>query len=304
MKKQSIACVWVTTLGVAASFLVTAPANAGDVALTRPGVAAASFATFAAPGGLGLSPLGSTTGPDSESTTISASTFSPKVGLSTPPAQELIDSWASEVKRKSKAETTKKGKKDAKLTGRSTLTRAQSVSLTAWMLGDWASFDGDYENGKLPEEYLKELLTVPGFSLRHDASIMFDLMTVDFLEEFGRPIGITGTYRTFEAQVSLKAQKPFLAAPAGTSNHGWGLAVDLNGPEASFGTVERQWLLDNGWKYGWFSPTWAQATGYKPEPWHFEYMGTTEIAWPKSEKLLQRIDELNGDPLQGLFVED
>lgn len=212
---------------------------------------------------------------------------SPKVGVADPISQESADAYQALIKKKSKD---------------GTLTRPQVVALTARLLGDWSAFDGTYANGKIPEDFLMTMLTSPGERLRHDAAVMFDLMSVDFSEQFGRSIGITDSYRTYESQVYLKRIKPFLAAPPGYSNHGWGMALDINGPEAQFGTKERQWLLDNGWKYGWFSPTWAHADGMKPESWHFEYMGTTANAWPASEKILQRTTELTGDPTQGIFV--
>ena len=51
-----------------------------------------------------------------------------------------------------------------------------------------------------------------------------------------RPICITDSYRTYASQVRLYGQKPALAAVPGTSNHGWGLAVDLCGGIEHFGT--------------------------------------------------------------------
>lgn len=254
------------------------------------------FANVAEAGG-----SGGGIGPDENYRETNVSASSPKVGIAAPVDPDVVARYQDEIKKKVKGSGIK-----ITLEGDlpSTLSRPQTVALTAWMLGDWASFDGDYPNGQMPDDYLKDLLTASGHKLRHDASIMFDLMSVDFMEEFGRPILLTDSYRDYATQVSLKARKPGLAATPGTSNHGWGLAVDLAGSESQWGTVERQWLLDNGWKYGWFSPTWAQAGTSRPEPWHFEYMGTTEIAWPASNKLLDRVEELNGDPMQGLFAEE
>lgn len=241
------------------------------------------------------------TGPNENHRTQSSSAASPKVGVALQPANEITAAWRTQLGEDADGADIKKPK-GASVP--STLTRAQTVGLTAWLLGDWSTFDGEYSNGKVPEDNLKELLTVRGHELRHDAAIMFDLMCVDFLEEFGHPIGLTDSYRPYESQVSLKERKPGLAAEPGTSNHGWGLAIDMSGQASKWDTPERKWLIDNGWKYGWFSPTWAQKDSSRPESWHFEYMGTTEIAWPTSEEALERIDELNGDPLQGLFVED
>lgn len=277
------------TLG-AGLMVASAPASSAATAISS-----SSFATSTVAG------AGNSIGPDENHRQTNVSASSPKVGVAAPVDSEAAAKYQKQIKKKLKGsgiEITLEGDLP------STLTRPQTVALTAWMLGDWASFDGDYPNGQMPDDYLKDLLTASGHRLRHDASIMFDLMSVDFMEEFGRPILLTDSYRDYATQVSLKARKPGLAATPGTSNHGWGLAVDLAGTESQWGTAERQWLLDNGWKYGWFSPTWAQPGLGRPEPWHFEYMGTTEIAWPSSDSLLDRVEELNGDPMQGLFAKE
>jgi LAS superfamily LD-carboxypeptidase LdcB len=67
--------------------------------------------------------------------------------------------------------------------------------------------------------------------------------------------------------------KPTLAAVPGTSNHGWGVAIDLCGGIERFGTPEHEWLASHGPSYGWIHPTWAAENGSRPEPWHFEYAG-------------------------------
>lgn len=320
LKKVAISCAIAATTSLAITLAIAAPASsaqpvADNVVISntwhwqeKDGATGKNEATgkadavgkAGATGGKST-PAPTPSGPSEDNRLESSSVGSPKVGVATQPTTELVEEWREELDQKLK-DANIKGPKGSSIP--STLTRAQTVGLTAWMLGDWSTFDGEYGNGKVPEENLKQLLTVNNHELRHDAAIMFDLMAVDFLEEFGHPISLTDSYRSYELQVSVKARKPNLAATPGTSNHGWGLAVDLSGPESRWETPERQWLLDNGWKYGWFSPTWAQQGGTRPEAWHFEYMGTTEIAWPKEQKILGRLDELNGDPLQGLFAED
>jgi LAS superfamily LD-carboxypeptidase LdcB len=47
----------------------------------------------------------------------------------------------------------------------------------------------------------------------------------------------------------------------GTSNHGWGRAVDISGANT------QKWIKDNGYKYGW---CWGEVTS---EPWHFTFCG-------------------------------
>jgi len=101
--------------------------------------------------------------------------------------------------------------------------------------------------------------------------------------------------RTYARQVSLKAEKGNLAATPGTSNHGWGLAVDThyydsNGKKKSlsFSGEAYKWLFINASKYNWENPYWAQKPsvseelgrpcvapagkrcGSKKEVWHWE----------------------------------
>jgi hypothetical protein len=101
--------------------------------------------------------------------------------------------------------------------------------------------------------------------------------------------------RTYATQVSLKASKGNLAATPGTSNHGWGLAVDThyydgNGKKKSlsFSGEAYKWLFTNASKYNWENPYWAQKPsvseelgrpcvapagkrcGSKKEVWHWE----------------------------------
>lgn len=136
--------------------------------------------------------------------------------------------------------------------------------------------DEEWGNGKVPENALCPVGTESGFKghrLFCGAQQMFTQVNAVYKQRFRRDICITDSYRTYEEQVRLKAEKPSLAATPGTSNHGYGTAMDLCGGIQNFGTPEHNWLRDNGPRYGWFHPSWAQAGGKKPEPWHFEFQG-------------------------------
>jgi LAS superfamily LD-carboxypeptidase LdcB len=50
-----------------------------------------------------------------------------------------------------------------------------------------------------------------------------------------------------------------LAARPGTSNHGWGLALDLDLDGAA-----QSWMREHGWQYGFVESV-------PREPWHWEY---------------------------------
>jgi LAS superfamily LD-carboxypeptidase LdcB len=99
-------------------------------------------------------------------------------------------------------------------------------------------------------------------------------MSAAFGASFGRPLCVTDSYRTFDSQVRLYGLKPALAAIPGTSNHGWGLAVDLCGGAQSYGTPEYAWLVGSGPAFGWSNPPWAQPGRGREEPWHWEFVGT------------------------------
>lgn len=129
---------------------------------------------------------------------------------------------------------------------------------------------GSYVNGEIPAS---ELCVVNGGTMRCDAAAMFTLMDQDFAAKFGHSIGIVSSYRTYAQQVAVKASRGHFAAVPGTSNHGLGLALDLSGNIARFGTAERAWIEQNGPSYGWIAPDWAAHNGSKPEPWHYEFVG-------------------------------
>jgi zinc D-Ala-D-Ala carboxypeptidase len=128
-----------------------------------------------------------------------------------------------------------------------------------------------YGNGQIPTSALCPLWGAPGQLLRADAAAAFDRLSRAYARQFSRPICVTDSYRSFSQQVALYAAKPNLAARPGTSNHGWGVAVDLCGGVESFGTVEHTWLFTHAPLYGWFHPSWAEPTGSRPEPWHWEF---------------------------------
>ncbi len=130
-----------------------------------------------------------------------------------------------------------------------------------------------YPNGQIPLAALCPLWAAPGHDLRADAAYAFDQLSTAYAQQFGRPICVTDSYRSYDEQVRLKAEKPSLAATPGTSNHGWGTAVDLCGGVESFDAPEHAWLLINAPAYGWFHPSWAEPQGSRPEPWHWEFGG-------------------------------
>ena len=141
-----------------------------------------------------------------------------------------------------------------------------------------ASYDGarqwgGYPNGLIPPSAMCSL-GVGGHQLRCDAAAAYRAMSTAFAADLGVPICITDSYRTYASQVDLYGRKPALAAVPGTSNHGWGLAVDLCGGIERFGTAQYQWMVANAGRFGFLHPTWADPGNGREEPWHWEYAGT------------------------------
>jgi len=95
-------------------------------------------------------------------------------------------------------------------------------------------------------------------------------------------------YRTYEAQeAAWSSRRCFIVgncdgnpypptARPGTSNHGWGLAVDVWNAWNSIlscSDPEFVWMQFNAPRFGWVNPAWARCGRGSQEPWHWEYVG-------------------------------
>ena len=93
-----------------------------------------------------------------------------------------------------------------------------------------------------------------------------------FGAEFGVNIAIELSYRNYADLVGARELFGGLAAKPGTSNHGWGTAIDTwEWAAYDFGSPRYQWLVANGPAYGWVCP--AATENGNPEYWHYEYVG-------------------------------
>ena len=121
------------------------------------------------------------------------------------------------------------------------------------------------ENGRLPPEALSPIAQG---ELRKDAAAAWNAMNAH-ARRLGLqllPTGSMSSYRTYGQQVYLygeyQAGRGSLAATPGTSNHGWGLAVDV-------ATMEMRNLIDRiGAEYGW-AKKWSDAPS---EWWHLKWL--------------------------------
>jgi murein L,D-transpeptidase YcbB/YkuD len=129
-----------------------------------------------------------------------------------------------------------------------------------------------YVNGRLPDS---ALAAIPGGRLRRDAARAWNAMCAEAQERglpVPRPTSSRVAYRTLAEQQYFWARyvsgQGNLAARPGTSNHGWGLAVDVATP------AMRQTIDRIGAKYGW-AKKWSDAPG---EWWHLKWREGTYAA--------------------------
>lgn len=134
---------------------------------------------------------------------------------------------------------------------------------------------GGYPNGKIPMGSLTALSWAPTHWMRPDAAAAAEELRLAYSAAMGHELAINSSYRDLATQISIKASLGSIAAPPGTSNHGWGLALDLDfipGTETHT-SAEYLWMAENAPSFGFINPDWAVAGGWLPEPWHWEYQG-------------------------------
>lgn len=152
--------------------------------------------------------------------------------------------------------------------------RKQAQALSNGWSGQPVGVSG--ANGRLTSDSLCELDFAPGHRLQCDAAAALTAANTDYLAQTGSPLVLTDSYRSYSLQQRTRALKPRTAARPGTSNHGWGMAVDMDRESAL-------WLTANGADYGWVHPDWARAHGSRPEWWHLEYVATAVGAFVKPQ---------------------
>lgn len=136
-----------------------------------------------------------------------------------------------------------------------------------------------FANGRLPAS---ALAPIPGGQLRKDAALRWNAMCF-YLRAHGRPIpmpnGPMSSYRTMAGQVFLRNQWCARgacqnAAVPGSSNHGWGIAVDTQGS-----------ICDSVPQFG-FHKRFSDAPW---ESWHRKWGGFGSTAGgPKPPRVLRR----------------
>lgn len=140
---------------------------------------------------------------------------------------------------------------------------------------------GVEENGRFTEANTDP---IPGGRLWPEAALTWHAMRAAYVADGGRaadfaPAGPVSSARPRSAQDYFWAHQPPAAARPYTSNHGWGIAVDVKTRAAA------AWLMRRGPAFGWSHDEGARVG----EWWHFRYVGA-----PRGLLLRLRRDPLAG----------
>ena len=130
---------------------------------------------------------------------------------------------------------------------------------------------GNHSNGGIPDSELQTLSFSPGNKMNKKAAAAMEEMNKAYKADNGSNLTINEAYRDCATQIRYSKELGSRAAPAPpcVSNHGWGLAADIE--VGAFGSSTYNWLKANAHKYGYVHPAWAEPGGSNPEQWHWEY---------------------------------
>ena len=130
---------------------------------------------------------------------------------------------------------------------------------------------GSHSNGGIPDSELQTLSFSPGNKMNKKAAAAMEEMNKAYKADNGSDLTINEAYRDCATQIRYSKELGSRAAPAPpcVSNHGWGLAADIE--VGAFGSSTYNWLKANAHKYGYVHPAWAEPGGSNPEQWHWEY---------------------------------
>lgn len=130
---------------------------------------------------------------------------------------------------------------------------------------------GGHSNGGIPDSELQTLSFSSGNKMNKKAAAAMEEMNKAYKADNGSDLIINEAYRDCATQIRYSKELGSRAAPAPpcVSNHGWGLAADIE--VGAFGSSTYNWLKANAHKYGYVHPAWAEPGGSNPEQWHWEY---------------------------------
>ena len=195
-------------------------------------------------------------------------------------AQKAIDDAAAAAKAAADAAAQKAADEAAQAlkSGDIRPTLADGLQIAANLKAEYGGVSGKLKPSELASQ---PGLTKDGapytVQLNPEAMKGYVALAAAFKAHFGYDIRLTYSYRTLAEQESLAHSEPSLAAKPGTSNHGWGLAIDLASNINNANSEQSAWMRANAYKYGWVHPTWAHdgtPKGGADEPWHWEFLGS------------------------------
>lgn len=146
-------------------------------------------------------------------------------------------------------------------------------------------------NGRLPGNMLTALSWAPHRRMRSDAADALERLNAAFRAAWGHNLTINDGYRDYATQVDFRSRTQLppshprylrFASLPGTSEHGWGLAVDFGGL-GGFDGAKYKWMQANAGRFGYYQPPQYQRGGRYPEPWHWEYNALRDIDNTPSE---------------------
>jgi LAS superfamily LD-carboxypeptidase LdcB len=123
-----------------------------------------------------------------------------------------------------------------------------------------------YGNGRIPESSLAPLTGSSERMWAPAAQHLNELMAD--AKKAGVSISVTDAYRSYDDQVAIAKEKGLytqggLAAAPGTSEHGWGLAVDLG-----LDATSQAWMKQHAKEYGFVD-------NVPRESWHWQFAPTS-----------------------------
>lgn len=155
----------------------------------------------------------------------------------------------------------------------------------------------NYTNGQIPTSQMKKNsnlaknLDGDASYLMANASDALDAMMTAFNAatfDGKQKVIFTDGYRSLARQQALyQKYGPGRAAKPGTSNHGWGIAIDMywgvrttmfkdaSKRPSGYKHPNYKWFFENGYKYGWVNPDKLRDNSGTDEWWHWEFHGTS-----------------------------
>ena len=132
-------------------------------------------------------------------------------------------------------------------------------------------------NGNLPMAYLAS--TASGCKVYDESINSLNAMIAQAAKD-GVTLKPISCYRDYAGQVAAREEwcakgACQMAAVPGTSNHGWGKAIDFRDQsgELNFDSAGYAWLKTWAGYYGWIHPKGMEQDGPVPEAWHWEWIG-------------------------------